>query len=151
MDVCPPFLATSFTYSIHEAHGHKFRWAHKVVDFSETQSEYRINIFYLSRWCPDSLERLCFQFNPERWMQKEGKDIPRNPGNQEAIISFLIHVISLCCFSVTQSWPVLCDPMGCIHQAPLSMAFSRQEYWSGLPFPSPFSFVSQLLILIMMI
>ena len=23
------------------------------------------------------------------------------------------------------------------HQAPLSMAFSRPEYWSGLPFPSP--------------
>ena len=23
------------------------------------------------------------------------------------------------------------------HQAPLSMAFSRQKYWSGLPFPSP--------------
>ena len=23
------------------------------------------------------------------------------------------------------------------HQAPLSMDFSRQEYWSGLPFPSP--------------
>ena len=22
------------------------------------------------------------------------------------------------------------------HQAPLSMEFSRQEYWSGLPFPS---------------
>ena len=28
--------------------------------------------------------------------------------------------------------------MDCIaHQAPLSMAFPRQEYWSGLPFPSP--------------
>ena len=24
-----------------------------------------------------------------------------------------------------------------VHQAPLSMGFSRQEYWSGLPFPSP--------------
>ena len=24
-------------------------------------------------------------------------------------------------------------------QAPLSMDFSRQEYWSGLPFPSPYS------------
>ena len=24
-----------------------------------------------------------------------------------------------------------------LHQAPLSMGFSRQEYWSGLPFPSP--------------
>ena len=23
------------------------------------------------------------------------------------------------------------------HQAPLSMGFSMQEYWSGLPFPSP--------------
>ena len=23
------------------------------------------------------------------------------------------------------------------HQAPLSIGFSRQEYWSGLPFPSP--------------
>ena len=23
------------------------------------------------------------------------------------------------------------------HQAPLSMGFPRQEYWSGLPFPSP--------------
>ena len=28
------------------------------------------------------------------------------------------------------------DCMGSI-QAPLSMGFSRQEYWSGLPFPSP--------------
>ena len=24
-----------------------------------------------------------------------------------------------------------------IHQAPLSMGLPRQEYWSGLPFPSP--------------
>ena len=24
-----------------------------------------------------------------------------------------------------------------VHQAPQSMEFSRQEYWSGLPFPSP--------------
>ena len=23
------------------------------------------------------------------------------------------------------------------HQAPLSMEFARQEYWSGLPFPTP--------------
>ena len=27
------------------------------------------------------------------------------------------------------------------HQAPLSMEFSRQEYWSGLPFPSPEDFL----------
>ena len=28
-------------------------------------------------------------------------------------------------------------PWTIAHQAPLSMAFSRQEYWSGLPFPTP--------------
>ena len=28
-------------------------------------------------------------------------------------------------------------PQIVVHQAPLSMGFSRQEYWSGLPFPSP--------------
>ena len=39
---------------------------------------------------------------------------------------------------VRQSCPALCDPMDYIaHQTPLSMEFSRQEYWNGLPFPSP--------------
>ena len=32
-------------------------------------------------------------------------------------------------------------PWTVAHQAPLSMEFSRQEYWSGLPFPSPFRLV----------
>ena len=39
---------------------------------------------------------------------------------------------------VAQSCPTLCDSMdSSLHQAPPSMGFSRQEYWSGLPFPSP--------------
>ena len=29
------------------------------------------------------------------------------------------------------------DPWTVACQAPLSMGFSRREYWSGLPFPSP--------------
>ena len=28
-------------------------------------------------------------------------------------------------------------PYTAAHQAPLSMGFSRQEHWSGLPFPPP--------------
>ena len=35
-----------------------------------------------------------------------------------------------------QSYPTLCDPWTTARQAPLFMGFSRQEYWSGLPFPS---------------
>ena len=38
---------------------------------------------------------------------------------------------------VTQSCPTLRDPMDCSQQAPPSMGFSRQEYWSGVPLPSP--------------
>ena len=38
---------------------------------------------------------------------------------------------------VAQSCPTLHDPMACSHHVPPSMGFSRQEYWSGLPLPSP--------------
>ena len=38
---------------------------------------------------------------------------------------------------VAQSCLTLCDPWTVAYQAPPSMGFSRQEYWSGLPFPSP--------------
>ena len=38
---------------------------------------------------------------------------------------------------VAQFCPTLCDPMIVAYQVPSSMGFSRQEYWSGLPFPSP--------------
>ena len=38
---------------------------------------------------------------------------------------------------VSQSGPALCDPVGCSLPGSSSMEFSRQEYWSGLPFPFP--------------
>ena len=38
---------------------------------------------------------------------------------------------------VAQLCPNLCDPWTVAHQAPPSMGFSRQGYWSGLPSPSP--------------
>ena len=36
---------------------------------------------------------------------------------------------------VTQLCPALCDPWPVARQAPLSVEFPGQEYWSGLPFP----------------
>ena len=41
------------------------------------------------------------------------------------------------CILVAQSYPAPCDPVDCGLQAPLSVGFFTQEYWSGLPFPSP--------------
>ena len=36
-----------------------------------------------------------------------------------------------------QSCPTPCSLWAIAHQSPLSMGFSRQEYWNGLPFPTP--------------
>ena len=46
--------------------------------------------------------------------------------------------LSFPCYAKSlQSCPTLCDPVDGSHQAPPSLGFSRQEHWSGLPFPSP--------------
>ena len=48
--------------------------------------------------------------------------------------TLIIITLSVCVLS--RVWlPV--TPWAVAHQAPLSMGFSRQEYWSGLTFPSP--------------
>ena len=39
-------------------------------------------------------------------------------------------LVAKSCLTLAIPWTVAC-------QAPLSMGFSRQEYWSGLPLPSP--------------
>ena len=38
-------------------------------------------------------------------------------------------------YLIAQSCPALVNSWTVAHQAPLSLGFSRQEYWSGLPFP----------------
>ena len=74
--------------------------------------------FMIYQWC-SSLDKLLLRFN---------------------FIS-IIALLSKCyyCWWVLDIplCPTLCNPMYCIHQAPLSMGCSRQEYWGGLPFPSP--------------
>ena len=42
--------------------------------------------------------------------------------------------VCVCMLSCVQ---LFATPWTVAHQAPLSMEFFRQEYWSGLPFPSP--------------
>ena len=42
-----------------------------------------------------------------------------------------------CCYLVAKRWPSFAIPWTIACQASLSVGFSRWEYWSGLPFPSP--------------
>ena len=54
------------------------------------------------------------------------------PSKGQAPFNFLAAVKSLCRVQLFMTlWAVA-------YQAPLSMGFSRQEYWSGLPFPSQY-------------
>ena len=52
---------------------------------------------------------------------------------QRVDILLIIHILTFCAL-VTPSCPTLCDPMDwtIARQVPLSMGFSRQEYWTGL-------------------
>ena len=46
---------------------------------------------------------------------------------------------------VAQSCPTLATPWTAAYQAPPSMRFARQEYWSGLPLPSPMTNLDSIL------
>jgi len=52
--------------------------------------------------------------------------------------SLMCVCVCVCACEVAQSCLSLCEPIDCSPPgSSVSMGFSRQEYWSGLPFPSP--------------
>ena len=51
--------------------------------------------------------------------------------------------MQLLTISVLSHDPLFVTPRTVAPQAPLSMRFPKQEYWSGLPFPTPGIFLTQ--------
>ena len=51
--------------------------------------------------------------------------------------SLILYLYKSCCCLVAILYPTLGTPWTVARQAPLSMGFSRREYWSGLPCPPP--------------
>ena len=87
-------------------------------------------LLLLSRF---SRVRLCVTPKMAAHQASPSLDSPgKNPGVGCHFLLQRMKVISES--EVAQSCPTLSDPMD---QSPLSMGFSRQEYWSGLPLPSP--------------
>ena len=71
----------------------------------------------------------------QNWKEKRvyiGKSKVKDKNNKyhSMPVDIDIHESLSCIQLLAILWPVA-------YQAPLSMGFSRQEYWSGLPFPSP--------------
>ena len=82
-----------------------------------------IYLMYLHKWQTVSLEYdLCFSI----WKQLD-------QGKRHQLWRKLGAIV--CCWA--QSCSTLCGPVDIASQAPLSMAFSRQEYWGGLTCPPP--------------
>ena len=81
-----------------------------------------------------------FSFREERWTGALGIFF-----FNDSIFLFyflIIYAQLLSCVQLFATlWTVVC-------QAPLSMRFSRQEYWSGLPFPTPFKLFLCLLFVV---
>ena len=81
---------------------------------------------------------LCCASTLSAWRRRErwGMSFLVDPGNTYSLL-FKVHVcmhacVRACMHALTLSpWTVAC-------QVPLSMELSKQEYWRGLPFPSPF-------------
>ena len=75
--------------------------------------------FFGTKFCEVSLKLLLLVFS----------DVSYQITHQTMLLLLL-----LSCFSCVRLGGTL---RTAAHQAPLSRGFSRQEYWSGLPFPSP--------------
>ena len=63
------------------------------------------------------------------WLLSEPRLLLTQPGTWAACLKVKVTSLSRVQLFAT--------PRTVAYQAPLSMGFSRQEYWSGLPFPSP--------------
>ena len=62
---------------------------------------------------------------------------PSSPWCHPATSSSIVHFSSCPQFLPASESQLFVIPWTVVYQASLSMGFSRQEYWSGLPFPSP--------------
>ena len=62
---------------------------------------------------------------------------PSHLGRHRALRKVACAVQQVLSGLVAKLRPTLETPWTVVHQAPLSMGFPRQEYWSGLPFSYP--------------
>ena len=68
---------------------------------------------------------------------KYGKEYVKAVYCHPAYLIYMQNAAAATAAKLLQSCPTLCDPIDGSPPGSLSLGFSRQEHWSGLPFPSP--------------
>ena len=105
--------------------------AYPVLDFHPLkEGQVKQAVIFLLTPCSEHFQGVCWhsQWKEDACSPCLKGDMRRSPLEQE-LTSPEVKLLSRVRVFATP-WTVAC-------QAPLSMGFSRQEYWSGLPFPSP--------------
>ena len=98
-------------------HGHEFAWPQALAELTHI------------RYCWDHQEKPCvcdteWKPGPGQWPQDGFVPMTGN---------VCMNSVCLCMCGCAQLCPALYDPRTVAHQAPLSLWFSNQDYWSGLP------------------
>ena len=98
-----------------------------------TYTTFKIDLKYLVQWILTNALQLCYYpIQDIEYFHHPRKTL--HASFQSIIPSHQLLLLLISRFNLV--W--LCaTPWTAAHQAPLSTGFSRQEYWSGLPFPSP--------------
>ena len=108
------------------------KWKRRVMKGDQEGLQHRQTTW--TWWCFGSQGRSNFQRRktfPNTLLDK----IPSfKPGD---FAYYSLDVSAAAAAALLQSCPTLCNPTDGSPQAPLSLGFSRQEHWSGLPFPFP--------------
>ena len=93
---------------------------------------------------PTSKKKMVEDSSNLSFHQLLGNSLPYSQiGDPSSVVSSIyccISVLCVClcvCVCVLSRVQLFATPWSVACQAPLSMGFSRQEYWSGLPFPFP--------------
>ena len=99
-------------------------------------SDHHFFCLYLGNWSNDYLRYyfatyICYQYKRGESYHSHFTDKKTEAQRYSVVYRTQIHVCMLSCILLFET------PSTVAHQASLSMGFSREEYWSGLPFSTP--------------
>ena len=113
-----------------------YRFVLRLLVFSVVRYVY-LCIFQLYTWLFPNLGRLMWLCNCPIWQQARKCNL--YPSGPDKVMHWKHRSFSAAAAAAKslQSCPTLCDPIDDSPPVSPSLGFSRQERWSGLPFPSP--------------
>ena len=128
-------------------HGRFIRWI--IIDFLPYNIALILSFLKANFSCPwaqDEQESGCAHFRGKCYMVDKGHPWDQRCQGSQGVSSALVYTgyvsLTLPCTPMLHlvTWSYLTlfvTPWTLAHLAPLSMGFSGQDYWSGVPFPSP--------------